>query len=143
VTVSAGTTATIAAEATTVVQFRAVDGAGNVSAWAPAANGAANTVKLDRTAPTLPAVSGGSTVCVKKRTISASGSVDAVSGVARYEYRSSSNNGSTWSAAVVGSSVQFTVVGKYIVQFRTVDNAGNTTAWAPATSGSGNTACIK
>jgi hypothetical protein len=142
-TVSAGTTATIAAEATTVVQFRAVDGAGNVSAWAPAANGAANTVKLDRTAPTLPAVSGGSTVCVKKRTISASGSVDAVSGVARYEYRSSSNNGSTWSAAVVGSSVQFTVVGKYIVQFRTVDNAGNTTAWAPATSGSGNTACIK
>jgi len=41
------------------------------------------------------------------------------------------------------SSVQFTVVGKYIVQFRTVDNAGNTTAWAPAASGSANTACIK
>ena len=40
------------------MQFRAVDGAGNVSAWVPAAAGATNTVKLDRGAPTNPTVSG-------------------------------------------------------------------------------------
>jgi large repetitive protein len=142
-TVTTGATATITAEAATVVQFRAVDGAGNVSAWSPAANGAGNTVKLDRTAPTLPSVSGGTASCLKKRTISASGSIDAVSGLLRYEYRVSSNNGTTWGATVSGSSVQLTITGRYLVQFRSVDNAGNLSAWAPGTAGSANTACIR
>jgi hypothetical protein len=142
-TVTTGATATITAEAATVVQFRAVDGTGNVSAWSPAANGAGNTVKLDRTAPTLPSVSGGTASCVKRRTISASGSIDAVSGLLRYEYRVSSNNGTTWGATVSGSSVQFTITGRYLVQFRSVDNAGNLSAWAPGTAGSANTACIR
>jgi hypothetical protein len=142
---STGPSAAISAEATTIVQFRAVDNAGNASAWAPAAAGAGNTVKLDRTAPSLPTVTGGlgAGTCKHKLTVSAAGSTDPLSGFARYDYRLSTDGGATWQATVTNkSSVSLTTAGTYIVQFRAVDNLGNTSAWAPAVAGSGNTACI-
>ena len=144
---TAGPSASISQEATTIVQFRAVDNAGNVSAWAPASVGAANTVKLDRTAPSLPSVSGGlgAGTCKHKLTVSASGSTDPLSGLFGYgyDYRLSTNGGSTWGATVTNkSSVSLTASGTYVVQFRSVDNVGNTSAWAPATAISANTACI-
>jgi large repetitive protein len=143
--ITTGPSASISQEATTIVQFRAVDNAGNVSAWAPASAGAGNTVKLDRTAPTLPTVSGGqgAGTCKKHLTLSASNSTDALSGFAHYDYRYSTDGGTTWSAAVTGQN-SFTppAKGTYVVQFRAVDAVGNTSTWAPAVAGSANTACI-
>jgi hypothetical protein len=34
------------------------------------------------------------------------------------------------------------VAGSYVVQFRAVDGVGLASAWAPATPGAANTACI-
>ena len=89
----------VAAEGTTQVQFRSVDGAGNASAWTPVAPTAGSTVKLDLTSPTNPTVSGGSALwqSVASVTVSAAGSSDTASGVAGYEYEQSTNGGATWS----------------------------------------------
>jgi hypothetical protein len=134
-----GASVVVSAQGTTQVQFRTIDGAGNVSAWTSSAS-----VKLDRTAPTAPTVSGGSLTCSKtKRTISASNSTDSGgSGLARYESRTSTNGGTTWGATFSGSSVKPTVAGSYVVQFRSVDNAGNVSAWAPTTNGAANSVCL-
>jgi len=132
---AAGSSVTVSAQGTTDVQFRSIDAAGNRSAWVQ------GTVKLDRTLPTNPTVSGGSTSwsAAASRTISASGASDALSGLARYEYRTSANNGSTWSATVAGASAVIAAEGTTIVQFRSVDNAGNVSSWLPTTAGSSNT----
>ena len=140
---TAGTSVQITAEGTTLVQFRSLDNAGNTSAWSPASTGSANTAKIDRTAPTAPTVSGGATACVKNRTIKASGSTDALSGIDHYEYHYSKNGGA-YTAATTGASASFKKsVGTYTVQFRAFDKAGNTSSWAPATNGPANTACIR
>jgi len=127
------------------VQFRSVDNAGNASAWTPGAPGASNTAKIDTVAPTAPTVTGGAGAgtCYRKHTGSASGSTDASSGLNRYEYRYSSDNGVTWSATATGSSFQFTTRGVYVIQFRAVDNVGLFSAWAPVTAGTQNTICIR
>ena len=139
----AGATATISDEGQTVVEFRTVDGAGNVSAWSSAAVTAANTVRLDRTAPTDPTVSGGSLTCAASRTLTGSGATDAGgSGLAHYQHRISADNGVTWDVAVTGSSLTLTTAGTYLIQFRAVDGAGNSSAWAPASPGPAATACI-
>ena len=132
---AAGSSVTVSAQGTTVVQFRSIDSAGNTSGWVQ------GTVKLDRTLPTNPTVSGGSTSwsAGASRTISASGAADALSGLARYEYRTSTTNGSTWNATVAGAAAVITAEGTTIVQFRSVDNAGNVSSWLPATAGSSNT----
>jgi hypothetical protein len=132
---TSGASVTVSAEGTTVVQFRSIDAAGNPSAWVQ------GTVKLDRTLPTNPTVSGGSTswAAAGSRTISAAGATDAPSGLARYEYRTSTNNGSTWGATVAGPSAVITAEGTTIVQFRSVDNAGNVSSWIPTTAGTSNT----
>ena len=132
----------ITAEGSTLVQFRALDNAGNPSAWSPAAAGAGNTARIDRTAPTAPAVTGGATSCVKKRTIKASGSTDTLSGIDHYEYHYSMNGGA-YTAPATGTSASFRTTGTYTVQFRVFDRAGNTTAWAPIANSSANTACIR
>ena len=54
-----GSSVTISSEADSQVEFRAVDGAGNAGGWT--AVGASAMARIDRTAPTVPAVSGGST----------------------------------------------------------------------------------
>jgi large repetitive protein len=126
------------------VQFRNVDGAGNSSAWTPAPSTAAGTVRLDRSAPTAPTVSGGSLTCSHSiRTITGSGASDGSgSGVSRYEYRVSSDGGASYGAGTSGSSIQFATTGSYVVQFRAVDMVGLASAWAPATPGASNSACI-
>jgi hypothetical protein len=134
-----GSQAVISAEGTTRVQFRAVDNAGNTSAWTVAAS--SSTVMLDRTAPTAPIVTGGSSKCTSKQIMIKASSTDAVSGVAGYKYRTSTNGGAIWSTPANGSSVKFRTKGTWIVQFQATDQAGNTSAWAPATAGPANTAC--
>jgi hypothetical protein len=141
----AGSSFAVTAQGTTLVQFRSVDNAGNTSAWTQSSAGAGNTAKIDSVAPTAPTVTGGSGAgtCYHKRTASASGSTDASSGVNRYEYRYSADNGVTWTAAVTGSSFQFSTRGTYIIQFRAVDNVALMSAWAPPTADTANTVCIR
>ncbi len=131
-------------QGTTLVQAQTIDNAGNASAWSPASSGAANTVKFDNVAPTLPSASGGAgaSSCRKHITVSVVASADAASGVARYDYRVSTNGGSTWGATVTNSS-SFTpsASGTYYVQFRAVDNAGNISGWGPASPVTGSIAC--
>lgn len=140
-----GNTVTVTAQGTTVVQVRTIDNAGNWSQWAPASSGAANTAMIDRSAPTLPAVSGGGGTrkCYTSRTVTASGSTDAGSGFSHYEYQVSANKGVTWGVATSGTSVQLTTHGTYRVQFRSVDNLGIASAWAPATANTASTVCIR
>jgi hypothetical protein len=128
----------VSAEGETLVQFRAVDAAGNVSAWAPAASGAANTVRLDHTAPSVPNVSGGSSTWLNAAStkITASGSTDTGgSGFSGYQYRTSPD-GTNWTSATAGSSVTVTAEGETDVEFRSVDNAGNRSAWSAVTAAS-------
>ncbi|MFN8121542.1 MAG: choice-of-anchor C family protein [Thermoleophilia bacterium] len=141
---TAGGSVTVSAEGETLVQIRSVDTAGNTSAWTPASAGAANTVRLDRTSPTAPTVSGGSLSwqSVASVTVSASGSSGGPSGLTGYEYRTSTDAGTTWSAGASGSSVAVTAEGETLVQFRSVDGAGNTSSWTPSSAGAGNTVRI-
>ena len=94
---------------------------------------------IDRGTPTAPAVSGGSLAWqpAASDTILATGSTDAVSGVTGYQSRTSTDSGSTWSAASATGSGSLTVSaeGETWVQFRSVDGAGNTSAWAPSSPG--------
>ena len=124
----------ISAEGTTLVQFRAVDGAGNVSAWVPAAADATNTVKLDRGAPTNPTVSGatGAWSNAASVVVTASGSTDGGSSVSGYQYQTSFNGG-VFSASTSGSSVTVSAQGTTVVQFRALDAAGNTSGWVQGT----------
>jgi hypothetical protein len=142
----AGNSSTVVNEGQTLVQFRSVDNAGNVSAWTPSVNGATNTARIDRSAPSAPTVTGGSgaTTCARRKTVSASGSSDGVgSGVANYQYRVSPDNGVTWGVTTSGSSVKLATRGVYVVQFQAVDNVGLLSAWAPATAVTANTVCIR
>jgi hypothetical protein len=140
-----GTTYQVSTQGTTVVQAQAIDNAGNASAWSPLTSGAANTVKFDNVAPTIPSATGGQgTACKKHITISVVASTDGTSGIARYDYRVSTNGGSTYGTPVTNqSSVSFSNTGTYEVQFRAVDNAGNMSAWGPATPTTVSTACIR
>jgi hypothetical protein len=141
---ASGASDPVSNEGTTIVQFRAVDGAGNASAWTPATVGGANTVMLDRTAPSAPTVSGGSLnwQSVPSITITGAAGSDALSGLAGYDYRTSTDGGSTWSAASPGTAAVISAEATTIVQFRTRDNAGNTSPWTPATASATDTARI-
>ena len=125
-----GATVPISSEGQTLVQFRSVDNVSRVSPWVQA------QVRIDTVKPSAPAVSGGSLTWknVTQIAISASGSTDQAggSGFAGYQYQMSTNGGATWTAAAAGNS--FTVVneGQTLVQFRSVDNAGNVSAWTPS-----------
>src|SRR6185503_4186969 len=91
---SAGASLTVSAEGETLVQFRAADALGNVSSWAPSPAVAANTVRIDRTAPTAPGASGGSYgwQSVASITVTGGGATDVGgSGVASYSYRTSTD----------------------------------------------------
>ena len=142
----AGSSFTVVNEGQTLVQFRSVDSAGNVSAWTPSVNGATNTARIDRSAPSAPTVTGGggATNCYRKKTVTASGSSDGVgSGLAHYQYRVSLDNGVTWGVTTSASSVKLATRGVYVVQFQAVDNVGLLSAWAPATPVTANTVCIR
>ena len=78
------------------MQFRSVDGAGNASLWTPGSLTAAATMRIDRNPPTDPTVAGGSlswqsTAAVA---VTATGATDSPgSGVASYQYRTSTDGG--------------------------------------------------
>jgi len=134
----------VTAEGQTLIEFRNVDNAGNTSAWTPLPPAAAATVRIDRTAPTAATVTGGSLTCTSgTRTISGSGASDGGgSGIAHYEYRISTDGGTTYGVAISGTSLQLSTPGIYVVQFRAVDNVGLAGPWAPASGGAASTACI-
>ena len=92
------------------------------------------TWTVDQTGPTDPVVTGGSLTWAKPSVVlSASGSTDTGgSGVKYYQHRTSFDSGATWSASANGATHTVTTAGASITQFRAVDNAGNTSAWAPA-----------
>ena len=133
------------AEGETLVRFRAVDNAGNTRTGRRTSPLPAGTARIDRTAPTNPIVTGGSTTwqSIASITISGAGSTDnGGSGLAGYQYRTSTNSGVTWTAQAPGASIGVTAEGSTLVQFRALDNAGNSSAWSPAAAGAGNTARI-
>ena len=136
VTPTAGPTASVSVAGDSLVRFRSVDGVGRTSAWVQA------QVRIDTALPTAPTVTGGSLTWqnLSQLVVSASGSTDAGgSGLAGYQYRTSTNGGSTWSAGVAGSSYAATAEGQTLVQLRSLDGAGNASAWTPASSGASNT----
>ena len=128
---AAGASATISNEGQGYVQVRSVDGAGNVSDWAPAAPTAGSTVKIDRTNPTAPTVTGGSASWKTSApvTVSAAGSTDAGSGILRYEYETSTNGGVSWVGPTTGATVPISSEGQTLVQFRSVDNVSRVSPW--------------
>ncbi len=143
-TATAGASATVTAEGETLVQYRSLDGAGNTSAWTPSSATAGSTARIDRTDPTAPTVSGGSLAwqSVASITITGSGSAGGDSGLAGYEHRASDDGGTTWSSATAGASVNITAEGETLVQYRSIDGAGNTSAWTPSSATAGSTARI-
>ncbi len=128
---TAGAGATVSAQGQTLVRFRAIDNAGLTSNWVQA------TVRLDRTAPTAPTVSGGSSAwqSVASLSLSASGSTDAGgASLSGYEYETSTDGGTTWSAPQSGSSTSVSAEGQTLVRFRAVDGAGNSSSWVQGTA---------
>ncbi|HKV67738.1 MAG TPA: hypothetical protein VJN72_06585, partial [Gaiellales bacterium] len=134
-----GTSLQVPTEGETLVEFRSVDAVGNASAWTPAPVAAAGTVRLDRTPPTTPAPSGGSASWLNATSLditAANTSTDiGGSGVASYQHRTSTNGGSTWSAAATGDTVTVSAQGTTIVEFRAVDGVGLMSPWSPISAG--------
>lgn len=105
-----------------VHERRQLDGVGIASAWPQA------TVKLDRTPPTALTVLGVPGGCAAGPvTLTATGSIDPVSGFDHYE--STVNGGSV----VQGANVQVSGHGTFTVKLRAVDAVGNATAWVTTT----------
>src|SRR5690606_34768908 len=104
--ITTGASVTATAEGETLVEFRAVNGDGNGSAWVRA------TARIDRTDPADPVATGGSAAWQNAAsvTVSASGSSGGPSGLT-YEHRTSTDGGATWSAAATGGSVTVTATG--------------------------------
>src|SRR5262249_126610 len=134
---------TISAEGATLVQFRALDNAGNATVWAPVSATAASTAKIDRNPLTDPtSVSGGSTIwsTAANEVITASGSTDLFgSGIVSYPFRTSTANGVTWGTPPTAASATITNQGMTLVQFRAVDNSGLTSNWYPSSPTPGST----
>ena len=132
---AAGGSVAVISPGQTFVQVRAVDSAGNVSAWAPAVTGAANTAMVDATGPTTPVLSGALAGWqnAASETVTAAGSVDGESGLAGYQYRTSVDAGASWSGVQNGALLAVSAEGRTDVQFRAVDAIGNRSPWAQAT----------
>ena len=128
--VSNGASVTVTTSGSSWVQFRARDKAGNLSPWAPVTRDAASSVLLDDTPPTLPVVTGGGANWVHSASVdvTASGSVDALSGPVSYEYRTSATNGTSWSGWAAGTDASVVNEGKTLVQFHALDTLGNASA---------------
>src|SRR5205814_8347543 len=114
-----GASVTVAAEGETLVEFRTLDGAGNASAWTPSPSTAGGTVRLDRTAPTLTSVSGGSLAWKNQpsETVSpARGADTGGSGFAGFEHRTPTDGGSRWPVASADSALTVPAQGETQVQ---------------------------
>lgn len=101
----------------------------------PAAWGAAQTVRIDRTAPTAPtAVTGGpGGWTARPPELTPVGAHDAHSGVAGFEWRSSPDQGRSWSDPG-DSPVPPGLEGRVQLQVRARDAVGNLSPWAAAGS---------
>ena len=126
------------------MQFRATDVAGFTSAWAPAAGTAGATVRIDRTAPTAPTVTGGSNGVAERRL----GRDQRLGGQRQRLGRGllpvpdiDQRRHDLVGGGLVGHRHDHGQ-GTTIVQFRSVDGAGNVSAWAPAAATAGSTARI-
>jgi hypothetical protein len=119
----------VTTDGVTVVRFRAIDGAGNTSAWSKV------TARLDSSAPTDPTVTGASPGWVNSASVvvTAAGSSDLWSGLGSYQSQTSTDGGVLWSPLVSGSHVTVAGEGSTIVRFRASDNVGNTSSWVPVT----------
>ena len=111
---------TVTAEGETLVQFAAVDRAGNVSAWSDSA-----VVRLDRTAPDTPAISGAPDGWTNAAEVELS-----VSGSETIELQRSTDGGATWAEAGSGGRVEVADQGETLVRARACDEAGNCSAWS-------------
>ena len=140
---TAGATRVINTTGQTLVQFRALDNAGNSSAWAPATATAGNTVNIDRTLPSAPD---------RQRRLADVRGLAHHHGLRELGHRRLRTRRvrlprfrgrrPRLGRAPTGASVTFSATGTYRVQFRSLDNAGNSSAWAPAAANAGNTTCI-
>jgi hypothetical protein len=119
-----GGSARIADFGTTTVEWRARDGAGNVSAWT-----APQVVRIDYIAPTVTA-EGPAGWQDGPVTVTAS-ATDVGSGVAGFVYETSTENG-VWSQPRPGDSVTVADDGITLVRFAASDAAGNMSAWQTA-----------
>jgi hypothetical protein len=70
--------------------------------------------------------------------LTAAGGSDATSGLAGYQYRAAVNGGA-WRPPVLRNPAAIGIEGSSIVQFRSVDRAGNTSSWVPSVPGPDNT----
>ncbi len=128
-----GNVATVSTTGKTDVQFRAVDKAGNASAWVPAAGDPTATAWVDKVAPSVPTVSGGSQTWQKLASVlvTASGSTDADSGGVVYEYRVQTPTVTFANAPITsGNSYGSGRRGQEPGEFRSLDVLGNRSAWS-------------
>jgi hypothetical protein len=91
-------------------------------------------VRLDRTAPSAPTATTGSSAAwknVASVTLTPTGADDALSGIASYRYQTSTDAGSTWSAAASGATLTVSAEGETLIRFAAVDAAGNGSSWSP------------
>ena len=66
-------------------------------------------------------------------TVTASGSTSSQGGSVSYRYETSTNGGSSWSAATTGTSVTISAVGTTLVRFQAFDSGGNSSNWVTDT----------
>ena len=131
-----GSSLGVATSGATWVQFRAVDRAGNVSAWAPTVPGDPTSVaKVDKIAPTVPTVV--SPAASTAATVTVSSNADSTdsggSGLGTYQNQVSTDGGANWSQATGNSVTVNAAVGTSVtelVQFRSTDGAGNSSPWS-------------
>ena len=120
---AAGATVVVSAEGVTIAQFRAIDAAGNASAWAPASPIDATTARIDRAAPATPAgLSGGGTTA-NQPVIGWS----AVSGADLYRVlRDGVQVGTSTGTSFTDTTLS--VGGNYVYRVVAADDAGNASA---------------
>ena len=131
-----GSQVTISREGITQVQFRAVDAAGNASAWTSPA-----IVALDRTAPPSPGIENPpapGTWLTTSPFINPGDAVDPApagdqsSGPGQIQHRIGvvGDSGVTWGDPVDSGTFQLPGDGTYQVEVRLIDAAGNVGAWS-------------
>lgn len=121
-----GAQVAVSAEGLTRIGFRS-SVAGIASEWAE------SVVRLDRTPPSAPEIDGVGDEWSSQggAVVRATGSFDALSGIAGYEFRYSLDGGASWSAPAPGAEVRVEAEGLTLVQFRALDGAGNPSPWSP------------
>lgn len=136
--VETGAHVVVTHEGFAIYEFRAVDKAGNHSAWVDADFG------LDWHAPTAPGVRSDDTLDAwtnQDVTVAGFGADDThgnvmtsggSGGQLAYQYRISASAGESWSQPQDGDTHAFTQDGDYLIEFRATDEAANTGDWSVA-----------